>query len=242
MTEGSTIIEERNGRLQPIFNVPGVVKGLVAVLVIVHLTRSLAGEDIYIYSEAVFSLVPAKITGGFRESLPGEVVWNFLSYAFIHGSWAHLLFNCLWTVVFGSVVARRLGAIRFLVLSGIAAIVGAAAMLVIYWGEVVPIMGSSAAVFGQIAAVVPLLHGLGGGSNPSTQSDLSKIPALSFGRLFRDSRALMFVAVLLAITLVTGITDVAFVEEGANIAWQAHIGGFIAGLIAFYGLDQGPVI
>jgi membrane associated rhomboid family serine protease len=243
MMEGSTTVEERNGRLQPIFNIPGVVKGLLAILVAIHMVRWLAGDNIYIWSEAVFSFIPAQVTGNRQESLPGAAVWSFLSYAFLHGNWPHLLFNCLWLAVFGSVVARRLGAARFLLLSAFSAVAGAAAMLASYWGEAVPVVGASAAISGQMAAAVPLMYGSNAGPSVAMRSDLSFVPALSPKRLLTDRRPLIFMIIWLAITLLTGATGMVGGDgENINIAWQAHIGGFIAGLIAFYAFDQGPIV
>ena len=57
----------------------------------------------------------------------------------------------------------------------------------------------------------------------------------------RNRNALAFAAVFLVITLLTGasmaMTGTAFLEE-RNIAWEAHLGGFIAGIVLFYLLDK----
>jgi membrane associated rhomboid family serine protease len=139
------------------------------------------------------------------------------------------------------VVARRLGATRFLALSAVSAIAGAAAMLFSYWDEAIPVIGASAAVSGQMAAAVPLMYGSNMGPRLAVRSNLSQVAALSLRRLFADARPLIFMALWLAITLLTGATGI-LAGEGNSIAWQAHIGGFVAGLLAFYGLNQGPVI
>ncbi|MGH6819728.1 MAG: rhomboid family intramembrane serine protease, partial [Methylocella sp.] len=64
---------------------------------------------------------------------------------------------------------------------------------------------------------------------------------LRLPELLRNRNALIFTAVWLVITLLSGTTDIAgnALVGTANIAWEAHIGGFIAGLAGFYLLQRG---
>jgi membrane associated rhomboid family serine protease len=222
----------------PILNVPWPAMLLVLVLIAIHAARSLLGDDIYLWSEAVFAFVPAQLTGTWRPSLPGAQAWSFLSYAFIHGDWLHLLFNSLWLVVFGSVVARRLGPVRFFVHAAIAAVAGALATLMLHWGETIFMIGASGAVSGQLAAAIPLMYGDGLTPSTAMRTDVSHIKLLGPRALLQDGRALVFIAIWFAITLLTGVTGMVTPGETQAIAWEAHLGGFIGGLAAFYLLDR----
>jgi membrane associated rhomboid family serine protease len=86
------------------------------------------------------------------------------------------------------------------------------------------------------------MYGSNAGPSMAVRSHLNRIPALSPRRLFTDGRPLIFMALFLALTLVTGATGIVAGGEGMAIAWQAHIGGFLAGLVAFYALDRGPIV
>jgi len=59
------------------------------------------------------------------------------------------------------------------------------------------------------------------------------VPALSLTRALRNTRVLGFLAVWFGVNLVFGIGSIAIGAEGASVAWQAHIGGFLAGLLLF---------
>jgi membrane associated rhomboid family serine protease len=222
----------------PIFNVPWPVMTLVILLAAIHAMRWLAGEDTYLWSLAVFAFVPAQFTGQWLASLPGAQVWSFLSYAFIHGDWMHLLFNGLWMIVFGSVVARRLGPARFFAHAAAGAIAAALASLIMHWGETVFVVGASGAISGQFAAAIPLMYANGLTPSTAMRTDLTALTPLGPLELLGNQRALLFIAIWFVITLYTGVTGMAAPGEPQAIAWEAHIGGFFGGLAAFYLLDR----
>ena len=65
-----------------------------------------------------------------------------------------------------------------------------------------------------------------------------KVPALSLARALRNPRVLAFLVV--CINLIFGIGSLAIGADGASVAWQAHIGGFFAGLVLFSLFDPVP--
>lgn len=206
----------------PAFQSPPAVLGLIALLAVIHAALWYAGPDWQVWSLYALAFIPARFTDIGFPLIPGSQVWSFLTYAFLHGDWMHLIFNCLWLLVFGTPVARYFGAWRFLLLSAVAAVFGAAVMLALHWGVNLVMVGASGAVSGLMAAAVPIMYGA--------------VRPLPFAELIRNRRAIMFTLVWLAITLfsgASGFTGNSFMEEG-GIAWEAHVGGFIAGLAAFY--------
>jgi membrane associated rhomboid family serine protease len=227
---------------EPFLILPGIVTGVLAVLAGIHLLLQVAGPDWQVWSQYAFAFIPARVSGlEPYPALPGSQVWGFLTYAFLHGDWMHLLFNCLWYAIFGAVVARRLGAFRFLLLSALSAIGGAVATLVLYWGAGVIMVGASAAVSGIIAAAIPVMYGKRSRNADRHLADVSQVMALRPVELVTDRRALFFLVLWLAVTLfsgATGWTGNSFADE-FRIAWEAHLGGFMAGLVSFYLLDKG---
>jgi len=213
------------GAGQKIINAPPAVLILIAILLAIHLALSLAGENWQIWSLAVFAFNPLRwLPDTTILMIRGSQYWSFVTYAFLHADWVHVGVNCLWLLVFGTPVARLGGTLRFLAVSAAGAIGGAVATLILHWGQGVNLVGASGAVSGLLAASVPILYG---GSSPRRY--------LSPGDLVRSRSALFFMAIWLAITLISGSADMtAGAFEGLQIAWEAHIGGFVAGLVAFY--------
>jgi membrane associated rhomboid family serine protease len=213
----------------PIFNVPAVVAGVIGALVAVHVILLLAGDAWLDWSLFAFALIPARWTLPGYPMLPGSQYWSLITYMFLHGGWMHLIFNSLWLLIFGTPAARYLGSARFLLLCLAAGLAGGLASLFLHWGENILVIGASGAVSGLLAAAIPIMYGwrVPGGVVP-----------LSARELMRNSRALGFMLVWLAITLFSGgagWTGQSFLTESA-IAWEAHIGGFVGGLIAFYAM------
>jgi membrane associated rhomboid family serine protease len=153
MVHSSHVPSER----QPMFNIPTVVVATVGVLFLIHLIRTYAlppADDQWVV--LAFAFIPARVTEATSLAgvLPGgdaARVWSFLTYAFLHGSWSHVGFNSLWLVAFGSPLAWRFGAGRFLLFSAAGAIGGALAQLGLHPGEVTPMVGASAAISAHMA-------------------------------------------------------------------------------------------
>lgn len=226
---------------EPFFRAPKVVFILIAVLVCMHVAIFLAGEDWRVWSLYALSFIPARISGGVPfPAIWGSQVWSFVTYGLLHADMMHLFFNSLWLLVFGSVVARRLGAFKFLVLACVSTIVGAVATLLTHWGEVAIVIGASGAVSGLMAAAIPLMYGAGLRLGDTYRMDIATVRPLRPLEILTNRRAFIFTLIWIAVTLFSGAsgwTGASFMEEG-RIAWEAHLGGFVAGLIAFYWLDR----
>src|ERR1700688_2543531 len=96
------------------------------------------------------SVVPdGALPGGF-----GAELWTFVTYSLIHADWMHYGVNAVWLLPFGSAVARRFGAPRFLAFFAVTAAAGAAMHLVTHAGGQVLVIGASAAISGTMAAAM----------------------------------------------------------------------------------------
>ena len=226
----------RQPRRQPIINAPSVVMVLCAVLIIVHVALQLASDKLANQIILALAFMPARFLsapelGGVL--LPGgEVtrVTSFVSYALLHGSWMHLFMNVIWMLAFGSVAARRLGASRFMILSMVAAAVAAMFSLVVGWGTDSILVGASGAISGQMAVAVRLIFAHGGTLTTGLRRDLSLVPPEPLAKLFTNPAALTFLAIWLGIDLISASSGLL---TDARVAWEAHLGGFLAGLLMF---------
>ena len=90
---------------QPIFNLPPVITWLAGILIAIHVVSTLfLSRDAAFELIIAFGFLPARYSADFLPgvALPGGAgadVWTFLTYAFLHGGWAHLFVNVLWMAV-----------------------------------------------------------------------------------------------------------------------------------------------
>ena len=229
---------------EPIFNVPAAIVASVAVLVLVHAVRIfLLTEERDIDFVLTFGFIPARygseiaagtLPGGFAADL-----WTFFTYAFVHADWTHLGFNLAWLVPFGSAVARRFGAWRYALFMLTMAALGAMAHLATHLGAIEPMIGASAAISGAMAAAMRFVFQRDGrlGLFRDT-AEAARLPAQPLRATLRDRRFLLFLATWIGLNALFGLGTITFGgEAGQEIAWQAHVGGFFAGLFLFKAFD-----
>ena len=139
---------------QRVFNLPPVLVGTIAVLFAVHVLRDyVLGPDAAVEFLLALAFIPIRVIDA-AVVLPGGTgarIWSFLTYALLHADWAHLIFNTLWLAAFGSPVAWRFGAARFLGFSAVGAVAGAALHLALHPTGMVPLVGASAAISAHMA-------------------------------------------------------------------------------------------
>jgi membrane associated rhomboid family serine protease len=231
---------------EPIFNVPAVVIATVAVLVGVHLFRMfvLSGSQNEQFV-LTFAFIPARyFADGLGGSLPGGFgadLWTFFTYAFLHADLLHIGLNLAWLIPFGTALARRFGAWRYVAFMLVTAAAGALAHLASYSDAEVPMIGASAAISGAMAASMRFVfqkHGpLETWRDGPRNGEAYRVPAIPLLATFRDPRLLLFLAAWMGFNALFGLGAVSFGEEGQQLAWQAHIGGFVAGLVLFGAFD-----
>ena len=225
---------------QPIFNVPVTVLAMVALLGLIHALFVLAlSQEETTEVLLLFAFLPARYDGSFPAGmLPGgwaAGIWTFVTYALIHADLNHLIFNLLWLVAFGTPVARRFGPLRFIAFFVATAAAGAVAHLVTHFGEVLPMIGASAAISGAMAAAMRFAFQPGGplGRPRSRDESAYRVPAAPLVTMLRDPRLLAFMVVWFGVNLLFGLGAVTLPGVEQSIAWEGHIGGFLAGLLGF---------
>lgn len=235
-------------RKEPMFNVPPVVVATVAVLLLVHALRTLVlsdAEDVRFL--LTFAFIPARYEADLAGAFPGGFgadLWTFFTYAFLHADLLHIGVNVAWLLPFGAALARRFGAWRYVIFMLVVAAAGAFAHLATHHGAMVPMIGASAAISGAMAAALRFVFQRGGPLGlwrGGADASAYRVPAASLLATLRDPRFLMFLGVWIGLNALFGLGSVSIGEEpGQEIAWQAHIGGFVAGLLLFNAFD--PVV
>jgi len=241
---GSMSPRSERAEREPIFNLPTVIIASLAVLALVHVLRVyVLDEEQASWLIATFAFFPIRLTGPAIQGFywPGGVagdVWTFFSYAFLHADWMHYGVNALWLAAFGTPLARRFGAWRFLAFSLGGAAAGAAAHLLLYPSGQAPLIGASAAISAQMAASARFAFSAGGrlgGGMPRSDADFR--PALSFMQMVRDRRIVAFLGVWFVFNLVFGLLFTPPGVTNSTIAWEAHLGGFLFGVLLFPWFD-----
>ncbi|RXF75420.1 rhomboid family intramembrane serine protease [Hansschlegelia zhihuaiae] len=225
---------------EPAFNAPRVVLVALAAFVAIHLLRSVVSEETDIGLLLRFAFIPARYDAASQyasDMLGGEgaKLWTFVSYAFLHGDWMHLAVNSVWMLAFGSALAWRFGPGRFLLFSALTAAAGAATHLLFHFGEPTPVIGASAAISGHMAAATRFIFEVGGPLSAFRQAGHGAFmaPAEPFMQALRRPQVIVFFVAWFGMNILFGLGAIAIGEGDASIAWEAHIGGFLAGLALF---------
>jgi len=212
---------------EPFFRAPSVVLWLIGGLAALHLAWILvpaSQQDALVYQ---FGLYPWRYSHAFLQSRMADpgTVWEravpFVSYLGLHASWTHLVINSLWLLAFGPIVARRYGSLLFLLFFLVCGVAAAFTYLAFNWGGALPVVGASGAISGLMAAALRMLPGQTPWAVPG-ETPLAPL----FSR-----QLVVFTAIWAAINLLTGITGLGMGGESGLIAWQAHLGGYAAGLL-----------
>jgi membrane associated rhomboid family serine protease len=230
---------------EPIFNVPGVVLGLLVVFVAVHLLLWVilpTADSEWLMVALAF--VPARLHGE-AAGIPGgdvAVVTSFVTHQFVHGNLAHLAINSAWLLAFGSPIARRTDPLRFLAFFLLCGIAGALLYLVVNGNAQILVVGASGAISGLMGAAFRFVFrsmGQGMGRGPRGMADVSRTPLMSLAGTLQDRRILMVIVgwTVLNVLLAQGAAGF---TEAAGIAWEAHLGGFYAGLLLYGFFDRPP--
>ncbi len=200
---------------QPMFKVPPATAAIVGALSAIFAAISLGPDGWADAALSYFSLVPTRF-----EALAGRPFWPYwpaagaslLSYAVIHIDPLHFVMNIGFLLAFGTFCERALGPRRYIALIVGGALAGGLTQVVADWGDVVLIHGASGAVFASFGGMIRVMIGHGADRR-------------------RRRLAIRLTVVMMALNLALGLAGPGFLISGASIAWEAHIGGFIAGFV-----------
>ena len=230
---------------EPVLTLPPALTAYIVLLAVIHL-RVLLPPEFENWTIDVFGFIPKRYDSSLLNlEIPGGTgakVWTFVTYSLLHANLTHLGFNVLWLLPFGSALARRFGAVRFFLFLAVTAAAGALAHLLTHEHAVAPMIGASASVSGAMAAAIRFAFVRGSflSFNRSDADTAARVPALPLLRALRDGRVIGFLAVWFGVNIIFGVGAIGIDAETTSVAWQAHIGGFFAGLLLFALFDPVP--
>ena len=188
-------------------NLPPALMWLIGINVAIQLLRTLLGDEADQALVLQFGLVPAAYSGGGHDLL--AQVAAPLTYQFLHGGWMHLIINMVSLAAFGAPVERLLGARRFVLFYLSAGLVAGLVHVVLFPESVDPVIGASGAISGVFGGVLMLMRYVG--------SLTSLLPVA---------------AIWIGLNIFFGLLGGTPGAAGEQVAWTAHIGGFVYGLAA----------
>lgn len=201
---------------EPIFNAPPFVIALCGVMVVIHAATSLLGQEAAIWALQRFAYSPLYLwsaLGAVELNISPWRLGTLVTHAFLHADWLHLGVNVGLLLSFGAVVERVFGRVALLLVFLLSAVAGAVTQTFFEGQAPFVMVGASATVYAMMAVVVCIMIA-------SKQGGLRQ-------------RGLVMGVVLMGLNLLTGVVGLGDFLGGAEIAWQAHLGGFLLGLLAF---------
>ncbi len=200
---------------EPSFRPPVAVYALIVLNVAVFLLQLSLPIEVVDQWVMDFGVLPSAWSLG----LPP--VWQLLTSQFLHGGLLHLLGNMWMLWIFGDNVEDRTGSLRFIAFYLCCGILAAVAHLVTNLGSAVPAIGASGAIAGVMGAYLGLF--------PRARVILF-VPILIIPYFF-EVPAVVFLALWFVIQSFSGLADSFNALPGAEVAYWAHVGGFLGGIL-----------
>jgi membrane associated rhomboid family serine protease len=158
-----------------------------------------------------------------REVCPADGSRNYLQLLtamFVHAGWAHIAGNMLFLWVFGDNIEDRIGHWRYLVFYLVCGFAASALQIAVAPGTDVPSVGASGAIAGVLGAYLILY--------PTAMVQVVILP-LFFLPFFLPAVAL--IGFWFVMQLFAGVAELGQATAGSGVAWWAHVGGFLAGVV-----------
>jgi membrane associated rhomboid family serine protease len=207
--------DDNSTNTPPIINIT-----LIVVCSVVFLWQIYLDEKVQVAVVLSLGVIPATLIGGM--TLPPELYWvppeiTLFTSMFLHGGWMHLIGNMLYLWIFGNNIEDAMGHVRFIIFYLLCGAIAALSQAIPDANSIIPMIGASGAIAGILGAYL-LLY-------PRAQI-LVLIPLGPFSRLIY-----LPAMVVLGLWFILQLINSFFTESEGGVAWGAHIGGFIAGMV-----------
>jgi membrane associated rhomboid family serine protease len=187
---------------------PFVTYGLVVLNVGVFLVE-LGQPDPQGYL-AQWGATPAQVS-------TGQSLATLVTSMFLHAGWAHLLGNMLFLFIFGDNVEDAFGHFKYLAFYLVCGVAASLAQVALAPGSRVPSVGASGAISGVLAAYVVMF------GNNRVRVILGIFPAVV--------PAYVMIGLWIVLQFVSGAASLGYTQQSGGVAYGAHVGGFLCGLL-----------
>jgi len=202
----------------PTTSFPSVTIGIISLNIVVFILQVLSGGDgqriVFAYGAIPHNIV------SFESTQPIHPFLTIFTSMFMHGGLFHIFGNMLYLWIFGNNIEDRLGHVRFIIFYLFCGIAAALSHVLTAAGSNVPMIGASGAVSGVLGAYLLLFP----------YARIHTVIFLGFFVQTVQIPALIVIGFWAIIQVVNGLIAQGALNQG-GVAWFAHMGGFIAGLI-----------
>lgn len=187
-----------------------------------------------------YSAIPAEILGGrdlvgptpirlpdgsvetiVHERGPSPIYLTLVTSIFMHGGWMHLLGNMLFLYVFGDNVEAAFGSLMYLGFYMVTGVLASLAHVFTNADSIIPSLGASGAISGVLAGYLVFFP----------QNRVRVLILMRFIPFTYTVPAVVMIGLWALFQFINGFAAVTPTEETSGVAWFAHIGGFVAGLV-----------
>jgi membrane associated rhomboid family serine protease len=207
---------------------PVINNSIIAITVLAFIIELVQGQKLkeFIY---LYGLVPARYADPHSAAYftMSQQILPFFSSLFLHGGVLHLVGNMWFLYIFGDNVEGRLGHLRYLVFYLLCGLAAGASHLALNWHSNAPTIGASGAIAGVMGAYLILY--------PRAKI-LTLLPLLFFFT-FIEVPAFIFLGIWFLFQFLSAAGNAG---QPGGVAWWAHIGGFLFGIVFVKLLEKAP--
>ncbi|MHC4307958.1 MAG: rhomboid family intramembrane serine protease, partial [Planctomycetota bacterium] len=214
-------IRDRN----PSGTFPYVTIGIIVINILIFLYELSLGPDLGVFLHQ-YGVVPVKVTSYFQASdlTSIDTFFPFLSSTFLHGGFIHLIGNMWFLWIFGDNIEDKLGHVKYLAFYILCGAIASSVHVFFNSQSEIPCIGAS----GSIAAV------LGAYMVTFPRARIITVVPIFFFLQIIELPAVVVLGFWILIQLFSGAVSLTASPSSAGVAWWAHVGGFVSGIILFY--------
>ena len=178
-----------------------------------------------------YGLIPdnIRLSGiGSIHKLRVSVFRPFFTNMFLHGGWGHLIANMWILFIFGDNVEDRMGKVKYFLFYILCGLIAGLTHFILHRNSVVPAIGASGAISGIMAAYMVMFP----------KSTIISFVPIFIIPLFLPVPAIIYIGIWFLVQLLSGTTSLMLSDSASGIAFWAHIGGFIGGLLLYRYFDS----
>jgi membrane associated rhomboid family serine protease len=198
---------------------------IMAVCIIVFVTMKMLPDQVSFRLLNLYGMVPIRYSNpqwALSYGLPPDGHLSFLTSLFLHGNWLHLIMNMWFMWIFGDNVEDRMGRVPFLIFYLVCGLIATALQWYFDPSLAIPVVGASGAIAGVLGAYFVLYP---------FERVVLWLP-IFFLPVIVHIPAIAFLGLWVIIQLDSATSSI-LGGEASDVAWWAHLGGFIAGVFLY---------